>query len=44
MANFEVGADDWWGTGSVALLAQGPAGIDQEAFFGTWPVLCLEGC
>lgn len=34
MAIFAEGAEGWQGTGTVALSAQGPAGIDLEPFFG----------
>lgn len=44
MANFAVGAKDWWGCGWVALPTQRPDSIGQEAFFRTWSVLPLEVC
>lgn len=40
--NVAVGVEDWWGSGRDALPAQGPAGIDQEPFFGTGWVSPLE--
>lgn len=44
MANFAVGAKDWWGCGWAALPTQKPDNIGQEAFFRTWSVLPLEVC
>ena len=43
MANFAMQAEDWWGSGWVALPAQGPEDIGQETFYRTWPILPLAG-